>query len=415
MKQSSRTWQGLACVPSLSLLMALGPTVLDAADSPQFRGPNRDGIYPEARLARSWPDGGPPLLWSASGLGESYASVSVADDRIFTTGKTGETGIVHALGVDGRRLWATSYGTEHHGNGYPGTRTTPTYAAGSIYVLSSSGDAVALDAASGRILWKVDVLERFGGENVTWGLAESPLVDGTRVVFTPGGPDASLVALDTATGATVWTSKGLSESAAYCSPRIWETGAHRQIVTMTAGHLVGLDPERGDVLWRTPMPAGYDIHANSPVFDGDVVYVSRHIEGSDALRLAPDGRSVTPVWNQPALDVHHGGLVLVSGRLYGASLGKSWHALDAASGEVLASIPELGRSSLVYADGLLYAYVESGEVLLVDPDPDSFGVISGFTVTAGDGQHWSHLVVSDRVLYVRHGDALLAYDVAAVD
>jgi outer membrane protein assembly factor BamB len=386
-----------------------------AADSPQFRGPNRDGIFREEGLAGSWPEGGPPLLWSTSGLGESYGSVSVQGGRIFTTGKSGEIGTAHALGLDGRKLWSTVYGTEHSGNGYPGTRTTPTYAAGSIFLLSSGGHAVALDAASGSIRWKVDILERFGGDNITWGLAESPLVDGDRVIFTPGGPDAAVVALDTKTGDTVWASKGLSEGAAYCSPRIWESGRHRQVVTMTAEHLVGLDPETGSVLWRTPMPAGYDIHANSPVFDGDLVYVARHIHGSDALRLAPDGRSVAPVWNQEKLDVHHGGLVLVEGRLYGAALKKSWHALDAATGEVLASIPRLGQSSLVYADGLLYGYVESGEVLLVDPDPERFGVISRFAVTAGDGQHWSHLVISDRALYVRHGDALMAYDIAAPD
>lgn len=224
-----------------------------------------------------------------------------------------------------------------------------------------------------------------------------------------------MVALDTDTGDTVWTSEGLSENASYCSPSIWESDGHRQLVTMTAVHLVGLDPGTGRVLWRTPMPASHDIHANSPIFDGDLVYVSRHGHGSDALRLAADGRSVTPVWSQEALDVHHGGLVLVDGRLYGAALQKSWHALDAASGEVLASIPRLGKGSLVYADGRLYGYVESGEVLLVDPEPERFGVISRFRIEAGAGAHWSHLVVADRVLYVRHGDVLMAYDVSAGD
>lgn len=394
----------------LSSIAAAG--ALAAADSPQFRGPDRDGIFPATGLAKSWPEGGPKLLWSTSGLGESYASITVADGRIFTTGKNGETGTVYAFDLAGKMLWSTVYGTEHSGNGYPGSRTTPTHGAGSIYLLSSNGDAVALDAASGAIHWKVDVLERFGGENIYWGLAESPLVDGNRVIFTPGGKDATVVALHTETGATVWTSKGLSDNAAYCSPRIWKTGKHRQLVTMTAEHLVGLHPETGSVLWRTTMPAGYDIHANSPVFDGDLVYVSHHIQGGKALRLSADGRSVAPVWSEEKLDIHHGGALLIHGRIYGAALKKTWYALDVASGEILASIPRLGQGAVVYADGLLYGYIDSGDVLLVDPDPESFRVISRFAITAGNGQHWSHPVIAGRVLYIRHGDALMAYDIA---
>ena len=395
------------------LLSGLAATAPLAADSPQFRGPERDGIFPATGLAKSWPEDGPKLMWSVSGLGESYASITVAGGKIFTTGKSGETGTVYAFDLDGKKLWSTVYGTEHPGGGYPGARTTPTYHAGSIFLLSSNGDAVALDAASGAIRWKVDVLERFGGENVYWGLSESPLVDGGRVIVTPGGQDASVVALDAKTGATVWASQGLSDSAAYCSARIWQTDRHRQLVTMTAKHLVGLDPESGTVLWRTAIEAAYDIHANSPVFDGDLVYVSHHVLGGQAFRLSEDGRSVTPVWSEELLDVHHGGAVLLDGRIYGAALKENLYVLDAASGEILASIPDLGQGAVIYADGRLYVYTHGGEVLLVDPDPAGFRVISRFTVTAGDGQHWSHPVISGRVLYIRHGDSLIAYDIAA--
>ncbi len=393
------------------LLLGLSTTPVAAADSPQFRGPNRDGIFSAKGLVKFWPKDGPKLLWSTSGLGDSYASTTVVGGRLFSTGKHGHNGTVFALDLEGKKLWSTVYGTEHSGAGYPGTRTTPTYDDGTLFLLSSNGEAVALDAASGEIRWKVNVLRRYAGVNIAWGMSESPLVDGDRVIITPGGRDASIVALDRKTGETVWTSKGLSDTSAYCSPRIWETGKHRQLVTMTGKHLVGLDPETGRVLWRTGVTASHDIHSNSPVFNGDLVYVSHHKQGTQAFRLAADGRSVTQIWRQRELDIQHGGAVLTDGRIYGAALTRGWYAIDATSGDVLGSIPRLRKGSIVYADGLLYGYTESGYMLLIDPD--SFKLISHFPITAGEGHHWSHPVIVDQVLYIRHGSVLMAYDIAA--
>ena len=393
--------------------LSLAGAPLVAADSPQFRGPARDGIFSATGLVDSWPDGGPKLLWSVSGLGETYASMSVADGKVFTTGKHDESGTLFAFDLAGKRLWSTVYGSEHSGSGYPGSRSTPTYDHGTLFLLSSAGDAVAVDATDGSIRWKVNVLERFSGENIYFGLSESPLIDGNRVVLTPGGKDAAVVALDKKSGETVWTSKGLSEKSAYCSPVIWETGKHRQLVTMTAKHMVGLDPESGSILWKTPMNVDYDIHATSPVFMGDLVYVSHgYDQGGMAFRLAADGRSVTSAWSEEKLDIHHGGAVLVDGHIYGASSKKNWFALDAETGEIRGTIPRLGKGAVVYADGLLYGYVESGDVVLVDPNPAKFRVVSRFKVDAGDGQHWSHPVIAGKVLYIRHGDVLMAYDIA---
>lgn len=408
--------RAVACSIALAALLAGAP--LAATDSPQFRGPERDGIFHADGLAKSWPEGGPKLLWSASGLGESYASMAVADGKIYTTGKHEDAGTAFAFDLQGKKLWSTVYGKEHAGGGYPGSRSTPTFDDGMLFVLSSTGEAVALDADDGTIRWKVNVLERFKGENIYFGVSESPLVDGNRVILTPGGKDAAVVALDKKTGDTVWTSKGLSEKAAYCNPRIWDTGTHRQLVTMTAKHMVGLDPESGAILWRTEMPAEYDIHATSPVWTdtgkGNLIYVSHgYKQGGKAYRLADDGRSVTPAWTEEKLDIHHGGAVLLDGHIYGAASGKTWYALDAETGEILASIPRLGKGAVVYADGHLYGYVESGEVLLVNPDPKAFEVVSRFEITAGEGHHWSHPVIAGKVLYIRHGDVLMAYDIAA--
>ncbi len=396
----------------LTLAFTLIASLAFAADSPRFRGPASDGIFVESGLLSSWPEAGPKRLWTAEGLGESYASMTIVDGKLYTTGMAGEKGSAYAYDLNGKQLWKTEYGAEHSGNGYPGTRTTPTVAGGHLYLLSSMGKAVALNATSGAKVWEVDLFERFKGENIYFGISESPLVVDGKVIFSPGGKDAAVVALDAKTGDTVWTSKGLDDASAYCNPVLFDNDKHRQIVTLVSKHLVGLDPGTGEVLWRTPNEATYDIHSTSPVFDGNSIYVSHgYDQGGKLYELAADGQSVTEKWTEPKLDIHHGGAVIVDGRIYGAASKKTWYALDVASGEIVASIPRLGKGALVYADGMLYGYTEGGDVVLVDPDPENFKVISQFEVKEGSGHHWSHPVISDGVLYIRHGEVLMAFDI----
>ncbi|MEM9595773.1 MAG: PQQ-binding-like beta-propeller repeat protein [Acidobacteriota bacterium] len=398
----------------VALASLLTVAAVGAADSPTFRGPDRDGHFAAAGLLQEWPKEGPKMLWSTEGLGDSYASMAVADGRIYTTGLVGERGFAFALDLSGKILWKTEYGPAHSGSGYPGSRTTPTVADGRVFLLSSMGEAVALDAKNGKIQWSMNLLEKFGGENIYFGMSESPLVDGGRVIFTAGGKDAALVALDAKSGDVVWTTKGLSDGAAYCNPRIMEHGDHRQIVTLVKEHLVGLDPATGAVLWKTPNKVQYDIHAVSPLFDGDLIYVSHgYDQGGKAYRLAADGRSVKEVWTEADLDVHHGGPVLVDGRIYGAASNKTWHMLDVETGKTLGTLKRLGKGTLIYADGRIYGYLENSKVVLVNPDPKNFGVVSEFEIKKGEGHHWSHPVISNGVLYVRHGDVLMAFDVKA--
>ncbi|MEM9556765.1 MAG: PQQ-binding-like beta-propeller repeat protein [Acidobacteriota bacterium] len=398
-------------VPCLVLCLALAAAG-SATDITTFRGPDRDGIFPGESILQSWPDGGPPLLWSQDGLGETYASMTIAGGRLYTTGMADLRGTVFAFSLDGERLWSTEYGAESDGRGYPGTRTTPTVANGRLFLLSSTGQAVALDAKTGEILWRVDILERFGGPNLRFGISESPLVVDDKVIYTPGGSQASLVALDQATGNVVWRSRSLGDASAYCNPRLLTRGDERQIVTLLASKLIGVDPDSGEILWTADHPGQYDIHAVSPLFHEDLIIVSDgYKQGTVAFRLAADGRSATRVWKNDRLDIHHGGGVIVDGRLYGASSSQHWFALDASTGKELAQIRRLGKGSVIYADGRLIGYVESGDVVLVDPDPAQFAAVSTFEITLGVGQHWSHPIIADGVLYVRHGGVLMAYDI----
>ena len=401
---------------SLVLAAALAAPIAQADDSPRFRGPDGSGQFEEAGLLQSWAEGGPKLSWSIDGLGESYASVAVSGGRLYTTGLAEGRGLVFALDLDGKQLWKQDYGAEFDGRGYPGTRTTPLVDGGRLYMLSSLGKALALDAETGKKLWEVDIFERFEGKNTYFGLAANPLLVDGKLIYTPGGPDASVVALDPKSGETVWTSRGLGDGPGYCSPRLFDNGKVRQIVTMVAKHLVGIDPDTGAVLWRQPMEKSYDIHATSPVFSGNSIYVSHgYDQGGESYLLAADGKSAKQQWTEAKLDVHHGGAIALDGHLYGAASKKTWYVLDAASGEIVASIPRLGKGAMVYADGRLYGYTEAGKVVLVDPDPENFKVVGEFEMDAGSGQHWSHPVVANGVLYVRHGEVLRAYDVKAGD
>jgi outer membrane protein assembly factor BamB len=401
-------------LPIVLTLLAASASAEPGKDSPQFRGPDRGGIFAAEGLMKSWPPAGPPMLWSVDGLGEGYASVTIADGRIYTTGKHGDQGSVFAFDLAGKKIWSKVYGAEHAGNGFPGTRTTPSYADGRLFLLSSMGHAVALDAKTGDELWRVDLFKTFGGENLYFGISESPLIDGDRVIFSPGGPKASIVALNAKDGSTVWKSEDLSDAAAYCNPRLFTWGGKKQIVTLLAKSLVSVDAATGKLLWRQDYPATYDIHAVSPVAIDDLLYVSDgYDQGGKAFRVAKDGLSSQLAWSEPQLDVHHGGSVAVGGYFYGAASKKNWYALEAQTGKIAATLNKAGKGSLVYADGRIYGYTEDGKVLLVDPDPANFSIISSFDITLGEGHHWAHPVIVDGRLYIRHGGHLMAFDLKA--
>ena len=391
-----------------------------ASDSPGFRGADRDGHFQETGLLKSWPEGGPTELWSVEGLGQGYSSVSVVDGVIFTTGKKDDEGSVFAYDLNGKLKWKSSYGKEGQGRGFPGARSTPTIDDGLVYVMSGFGVVVAFNQSDGAKVWEIDTVKTFGGGKEmkeilpSFEFSESVLIDGNNLICTPGGKDASVVALNKKTGATVWTSKGLSDSASYCAPRIFDNGKHRQIMTLTSKALVGLDPQTGTLLWRQEYPVTYDISAVSPVFDGNLIYLTNgYKQGGSMFELAADGKSVTKGWKEDSLDVHHGGCVLVNGYIFGASSKGKWTCLELTTGKIMSEHTDLGKGSVITADGMLVGYDEKGNVGLMKADPNNFKVISSFKIEKGSGQHWGHPVISGGILYIRHGDALMAFDIKA--
>lgn len=365
---------------------------------------------------KSWPKEGPNTLWVAEGLGKGFSSAVTSNGRVYTTGEHDFKEILFAFDNTGKELWRKEYSAAHHGGGFPGTRTTPTVHGDAVYVISSLGKVVCMDAASGEERWAVDTMARFAGGDSEkyvprWAIAESVLIDGNKVICTPGAPEATVAALHKDTGETIWTTTGVSDLSAYCSARIFDNGRIRQIVTLTSKSMLGIDPDSGKLLWTHNYPASWDIHANSPLFFNNIIYVSDgYGHGGKAFRLADDGSGVKEIWKEDTLDIHHGGGVLFNGRIYGASNRGKWMALDVQTGKVVAQGKGTGKGAVVFADGLLYGYGESGRVGIVDPKSDKLDPISQFRVTLGNGQHWAHPTISNGRLYIRHGDVLLCYD-----
>ena len=395
--------------------LVLAGTCGSSADWPQWRGLNRDGKSPETGLREEWPADGLKPLWTVEGLGQGFSAVAVAGGCVYVTGMVGDDheGVLFAFDLAGNPRWRTVYGPEWH-KSYPGARCTPAVDRDRLYVLSGMGRLVCCDAETGAIQWSQDVAGTFGGESPMMGFAESVLVYKDNVVCTPGGKDAGLVALEKTGGRTVWTSKGFSEQSAYCSPILVERGGNRQIVTITAKSVVGLDPDIGELVWRHPQdPEAKDPnHSVTPVYNAGYAYAtSGHAKGGQLLALSPDGRQISQKWTDKTLNCLHGGVVLVDGYLYGTNVKGKWACLDFENGDVMYEVKGVGMGSVAYANGMLYCYGETGTLALVRASPKGYERVSDFKITHGTGRHWAHPVIAGGRLYIRRGDALAAYDV----
>ena len=380
---------------------------------PQFRGPRRDGTSAETGLLRKWPQAGPELLWIATDLGKGYSQAVVADGYVYITGMIKETGYVFAFDLNGKLKWKKPYGREWT-KSYPGVRCTPTVDQDSMYVVSGLGELVCMNAETGSVTWRVNVLEKFGGGTGRFGFIESLLINGRQLICTAGAKDAALVAFNKDTGKIIWKTAGLNDKAAYCSPILITRGKRILIVTMTSRHIIGVDAEDGKLLWKYPYQNPYGQHPNTPLYaDGMIYCTSGDKVGSLMLRLSSDGTEITRQWHEPALDCHHGNVVNIDGYIYGSAHqnSKGWVCLELNSGKVMFETQAVEKGSACYADGMLYCYGIDGSLSLVKPSPSAFEVISSFKMMYGSGEHFAQPVICNGRLYIRHGDALTVYDI----
>ncbi len=381
----------------------------------QWRGDNRDGVYNETGLMKKWSESGLPELWYCEGIGNGYGSPVVSDSMVYVTGEIDSTSYLFAIDLQGQIKWKTAFGQEWT-KSFQGSRSAPTVVDSCVYVANGMGIVACIAAQDGKILWSVDMIKDLHGRNNYFGLSESLLVDEQYVYCTTGGVDTNVVALDHKTGSLVWKCKGIGEIAAYSSPKMIKLATRNLLVTFTKFALLGIDAKTGQLLWSHKQDkigeSNVEVHCNTPLYDnGFIYYVTGDGNGAVKLKLSDDGSQITQVWRNQAFDNVMGGVVKFGDFLYGSGHEKKvWYKVDANTGDIRDSLA-FGRGATILADSMLYCYNETGALGLVNPSLDSLKVISTSKVERGTKEHFSHPVISNGVLYVRHGNTLIAYNV----
>ena len=409
----------------------------------QWRGSNREGIYPETNLLKSWPENGPQQLWATEGIGAGFGSPVIAGDKLFINGEIQQVAHVFAFDLNGKLLWKYANGPEFFGEGYsanfPGARSAPTVYNDLVYVCSGMGRIACLEAASGRERWAVNMVSDLGGIMNMFGYSESLLVDETKVYCYPGGKESNIVALDRLTGKPVWTSKALGDPVSFCSPmmiKLPERSVLRKVrnieigtledrltkypelnifVTVSHGYLLGIDANTGELLWshKEDSVKLEGEHCNTPLYaDGSVYNISGDENGNGAfkLQLSDDGKSIKEVWRNGSVRNALGDFVKIGNRIYSTSDDKKLKVIDIETGEITDILSGL-KGNLISADNMLICYTDNGYVNLISGVGSKLEVAGKFKITKGEKEHFSHPVIANGILYVRHGNALMAYQI----
>ena len=409
--------------PSLVVLgLVLGMTAGPGGQVPpvgewaQWRGPERSGVSRETGLLGEWPAAGPTVVWSIDDLGAGYGSIAVSGTRIFVQGMQNRQSLVTALSrADGKPMWVKAIGSAGNNDRGPGPRGTPTVDGDRLYVLTESGDLVCLRTTDGTTIWQRNILRDFGGRNPPWLISESPLVDGNAVIVTPGGRGATVAALDKLSGSTIWTSKELSDQAAYASLIAADVQGVRVVMTLTASSGVGVRRSDGKLMWRYRRVANGTANATTPVFfENKVFYTSNYGTGGALLRLQAESGEVRAeeIYFTRDMQNHHGGVVLVDGYLYGFS-NSILTCLEFATGKIMWRHRSVGKGSLTYADGHLYLFSENNVVGFAEATPSAYREKGRFAVRDRGWPSWAHPVVSGGRLYIRDQEMLTSYDISA--
>ena len=377
----------------------------------EWRGPQRSGVYAETGLLSQWPVGGPRLLWATDSTGRGYGSPVISGDQLFITGETDSTSFLYAYNLEGKQLWKTACGQEWVKN-FPGSRSTPTVVGDLVYVCSGKGDIACIDKNTGETRWALNMVSGLQGINNMFGYSQSLLVSGDLVYCQPGGPENNIVALNRFTGQKEWSQKALGQLEAYNSPLLVKRGNRDLLLTFSEMSFLGLDGKSGELLFTHRMDTAGNLHGNIPVLDGnDLIYTAGDGNRTVKLKLAEDGSSVSEIWRNRSFDNIMGGVVRIGDKIYGTAHRQMYlKALDMKSGIVTDSL-KMFRGSTIAADGMLYVFTEKGEVNLVNPKPEGMEIVSSFKITRGSKEFFAHPVIHNGVLYIRHGTALMAYDI----
>ena len=390
-----------------------------------WRGVNRSGVFNETGLLRSWPAGGPQLLWTNLELEKGNSSPAFGKDKIYITGNRGSDDILYALSMQGKILWQTVIGRAWTAS-YPESRATPTVDGDRVYTSSGYGDLACVDGTSGKIIWAGKVSEINKGTYGSWGIAEALIIDGNKIYFTTGGPETMTVALNKNTGETIWRSPSINDKPGYVSPVLVSYAGLKIIINVSMNNVFAVNAANGEILWTIKNDLSTDpdlrrwdlIKCTTPLYNNGMVYITGGYDtGGMMIRLSDDGRGAEVLWKDTILDNHHGGVVLVDGYIYGSNWinnsAGNWCCIDWKTGKKMWEEPWNCKGSVISAEGMLYIYDERrGNVGLLKADPEKFDLVSSFQITEGkSGPFWAHPVINKGILYIRHTNALMAFDI----
>ncbi|OGV57957.1 MAG: hypothetical protein A2283_15410 [Lentisphaerae bacterium RIFOXYA12_FULL_48_11] len=384
---------------------------------PQWRGANRDGLSKETGLLKQWPSGSPVQVWKISDLGVGYSGFSAVKGKMFTMGDL--DGGCHLIALDeftGKKLWSTKIGETGQYGGYEGPRGTPTVDGNCVYALNQHGDLVCVDSAVGREIWRKSLTKDFGGRIPSWGYAESPLVDGDKVIVTPGGGQGAIVALNKKTGDKIWQTKDFTDPAHYSSMIIENVLGQRQVIQFTPASVVGVSVSDGKVLWRGDRPGKVAVVPTPIYADNQVFVCSAYGVGCNAFKIVKEGTSfkAEQLYANKNMVNHHGGVILLNGYLYGHCDGKGWVCQDFKTGEIAWVNKGVGKGAISYADGHFYIRSETGDgpVALIEANPREYVEKGRFSQPdRSNKKSWTHPVILNGKLYIRDQGILLCYDI----
>ncbi|MEW6158326.1 MAG: PQQ-binding-like beta-propeller repeat protein [Verrucomicrobiota bacterium] len=408
-----------------ALYLIAGLVPMMGADWPQWRGPLRNGVSQEKGLLQSWPAEGPKLLWQVAHIGSGYSTPAVVGEHIYLAGNEGmENESVLALRVaDGTRLWSTrlgKVGPNVPSMNYPGSRSTPTVVGELLYVLGSDGDLACVELSGGKIRWQKNLRSDFDGKPGNWAYSESPLVDGEIVVCTPGGTNATVVALNRKSGEVVWKcAVPGGDEAAYASAIVVEAAGVKQYVQFLQKGLIGIEASSGKFLWRYGRTAqGSPANIPTPLAEGDLIYNAAGRSGGALIKLKRTNGGFEPeqIFFTSKMPTAIGGAVKVGNHLYGTT-GQALVCGDFLTGELRWESRSVAPASILFADGRLYLHGENGEMALVEATPEGYHERGRFAPPGqpdrGRSKAWAYPVVANGRLYIRDMNQLWCYDIRA--
>ena len=389
----------------------------------QWRGEDRKGIFPETNLLSEWPENGPTEIWFLDGIGNGYGSPTVTDNEIFITGEMDSLAYLFCIDFDGKLRWKVPFGDEWIVS-YPGSRSAPTIVNDFIYVGTGIGNLYCLKKENGEQVWMKDFTKDFAGQYPRFGHSEAPLVDGNKVFWTPGGQEYNVVALDRFTGDLIWWNKGFGERSGYNPGTLIKLPNRHIFVTFSAYKMMGFDTETGELLWthaqtNTPdeekKPGIGDTHSNCVIYEnGNIYYAAGDGNGGVKLQLSDDGNEIKEIWNNKGFDSYMGAILKIDDYLYGTGTSKKYlKSVSAETGTTIDSL-QLGWGAIIATNNQIYYYSQNGNLSLVDFENGKLKETSQFKINRGSGEHFSHPVIQNGILYQRHGNTLMAFDIRKI-